>query len=72
MTRSSHGIFGVTFVVGILASFALGAVLTPPDPFTQVRYAAGAVPIALLVAYLLAYRGGYEYLRGSTFGGRDA
>lgn len=43
-------------VVLLLVSFLLGAILTPPDPFSQVYYAVGAVPIVLVTAYVLAYR----------------
>jgi predicted acyltransferase len=43
-------------VVLLLVSFLLGAILTPPDPFSQVYYITGAVPIVLVTAYVLAYR----------------
>jgi len=40
----------------LLVALVLGAVLTPPDPFAQVYYATGAVPVALVTAYVLVYR----------------
>lgn len=63
MARSDHATFVLSLVGSITILFALGAVLTPPDPFTQLRFVAASLPIALVAAYLLAYRGGYETLQ---------
>ncbi|MXR51691.1 hypothetical protein GRX03_08760 [Halovenus sp. WSH3] len=40
----------------LLVAFALGAVLTPPNPTTQLSFAAGAIPVVFATAYVLASR----------------
>lgn len=40
----------------VVVAFVQGSILTPPDPFTQLRYALGALPIVLVAAYVLTYR----------------
>jgi cell division protein FtsW (lipid II flippase) len=47
------GTGSITFLV----AFVSGAVLSPPDPFTQLLYTALSVPVGLLVGYLLVWRG---------------
>lgn len=63
MTDSNHSTFANTIVGGALLLFLLAAVLGPPDPFTQLYAVAAGLPVVLLAAYLLAYRGGYETLQ---------
>jgi len=43
-------------LVLIAVTFMLGAMLTPPDPLTQIYYAVGAIPISFVAAYVLVYR----------------
>ena len=45
-----------------LVTAVAGAALAPPDPVTHLRWLAAGVGLALPVAYVLAYRGGYETL----------
>ncbi|WP_336327534.1 DUF7534 family protein [Halovenus sp. HT40] len=40
----------------VVVAFVLGSTMTPPDPYTQLVYATGAVPIVLVAAYVLVYR----------------
>lgn len=70
MTRSPHTTFVATLALAILVTFVVGAVATPPDPFTQLLFTAAALPVVLLLSYLLAYRGGYDYVDGLLNGGR--
>lgn len=39
-----------------MVGFVLGAVFGSPDPFTQVWIAAGVIPFAAVIAYLVVYR----------------
>ena len=50
--------------VGVLlvAAFVAGALLSPPDPFTQLLYVGPAAALSVLVAVLLTAGGGYERL----------
>ena len=50
----------------VTAGFAVAAVATPPDPYSQLRALAVLLPVALVGAYLLAYRGGYDRLKRAT------
>lgn len=50
--------------LGFLLSFLAGAVLSPPDPFSQLLWFAGSAPLGVLVGYLLVWRRGYSKLRG--------
>jgi Sec-independent protein secretion pathway component TatC len=45
------------------AAFVLVALLTPPDPFTQLFVAGPLLLAAVPVAWWLAYRDGHERLR---------
>jgi len=46
--------FGAVAGVLVLVVFVAGAVLTPPDPYSQLRFAVPGVAAALLVALLVA------------------
>lgn len=62
MTLSTRTRFAVTalFALGLVAP--LTALLTPPDPFTQLL-AAGVLSVAATaLAYMLSYGGGYRIL----------
>jgi Sec-independent protein secretion pathway component TatC len=55
--------FVVTILVALFVIFPLSALLTPPDPFTQLIVAGVLMLVALAVAYYLSYGGGYESIR---------
>ncbi len=62
MTRSRWRSFRETFFVLLLVVvYPIPAILAPPDPFTQIRYAAGSLVAALAVAVALVY--GLDYYR---------
>lgn len=63
MPHSPRAEFAWTLLGGTFLLFVLGAVLAPPDPFTQVLFVLAGLPVALLGSYLLAYRGGYAVIR---------
>lgn len=52
-----------TGTVVFLIAFTGGAVLSPPDPFTQLWYAALSLPVGLLAGYLLVWRGEWSLRR---------
>jgi len=55
------------FLLATLAAFVLvfvaGTLLTPPDPFTQLRALGVGLLLAFLAAYWLVYRRGWRRLR---------
>lgn len=56
-----------SYVVGFLFAFVSGAMLSPPDPFSQLLWFVGALPVGLIVGYLLVWQNGWRKLRsGST------
>lgn len=58
-----------TWVTASLASFVVGTVVSPPDPFSQIIYWGVALLVTLPIAYVLVYQGGYDRLTGGP-GGR--
>lgn len=62
---SDHRAFLVDLVVLWAVVFVLGAILAPPDPFTQLFTVGPFLLLAVPVAWWLAYRDGYERLRGA-------
>ena len=62
MSPRLHPKFLPTLAVLLVVTFAAGALLSPPDPFTQLLYAALGVVLSALVAVLLTYGGGFEWL----------
>lgn len=62
MIHSSLSRFVVTVLVALMLSFVLAALLSPPDPFSQLTITGLLMVIALPLAYYLSYRGGYESL----------
>jgi sec-independent protein translocase protein TatC len=41
----------MTWTAAGVTAFGLGAVVSPPDPFTQIRYFLGLFPVCLVLAY---------------------
>lgn len=56
MARSSRVRFGIVWATVVMAGFALGAVLGPPDVFVQAAIGLGVIPFGVLLAYLVVYR----------------
>ncbi|SDJ30272.1 hypothetical protein SAMN05216226_10242 [Halovenus aranensis] len=54
-----------TWASASLGAFLLAAVLTPPDPFSQIRVMLIVFLVFLPGAYLLVYRGKYRMLQQS-------
>ena len=63
MDDSPVGTFLKTAALTVFVALALGAMVTPPDPFTLLYTLAILVPVAFLVAYVLTYGGGFALLR---------
>jgi Flp pilus assembly protein TadB len=53
------------FLIGtavlMIGAFIVGAVVSPPDPFTQVAVTTVFLPVVLVGSYALAYRRGFEW-----------
>jgi Sec-independent protein secretion pathway component TatC len=45
-----------------MASFTFSAIVTPPDPFSQLRINGMLLPVVLVGSYVLAYRVGVEWI----------
>lgn len=60
MTPRLHPEFLPTLAVLLVVTFVAGALLSPPDPFTQLLYAGPGVVLSVLVAALLTYGGGFD------------
>lgn len=54
--------FTVSIVLALAIVYPLGAVLTPPDPVSQLLAVGLLMGVAVPVAYGLSYQGGYEAL----------
>lgn len=61
MTAENFRQFLVTVFVLAVAALVLAAVVTPPDPFSQIRALGVLFPVALVCAYLLTYRAGLTW-----------
>ena len=70
MSPRLHPEFLPTVGVLLIVTFLAGAYLSPPDPFSQLLYAAPGAFLSVLVATLLTYGGGYDRL-GVAPSGRD-
>ena len=70
MSPRLHPEFLPTVLVLLVVTFAAGALLSPPDPFSQLLYAAPGAVLSGLVAALLTYGGGFDRL-GWSPSGRD-
>jgi Sec-independent protein secretion pathway component TatC len=55
--------FLLTILVSNMIAFMIGAIVSPPDPFTQFYYYLPLVPVTVVVSYLLVYRGGFDYIK---------
>lgn len=60
MSDSRFARFVITVVVASIVIVFLSAILTPPDPFTQLLTVGLLVVITLPIAYYLSYKGGFE------------
>ena len=56
MGSTTFGDFLGMALVLVVVGFLVSAVLTPPDPFTQLLVLAALLPVVLVVAYVLTYR----------------
>lgn len=52
-----------TLLGAVFGAFVLGPLVTPPDPFSQLRALPALTLAALPLSYLLVYRGGWARLR---------
>jgi len=43
-------------------AFVVSAVVSPPDPYTQLAFIAVLFPVAVVGSYVLAYRRGFEWI----------
>lgn len=64
MLESSMARFALTLFVALVVAFTVAAIVSPPDPYSQLIVAGVLMAIALPVAYYLSYRGGYDSIRG--------
>lgn len=62
MFDSRRARFTVSIIAALGIVYVLGAVLTPPDPASQLLVAGLLMGVAVSLAYVLSYRGGYEAL----------
>ena len=62
MRSDEFGQFLVSIVVLAMASFTFSAIVTPPDPFSQLRINGLLLPVVLVGSYVLAYRVGVEWI----------
>ncbi|MFB6108939.1 MAG: hypothetical protein ABEJ82_08905 [Haloplanus sp.] len=60
---SPHVRFAVALVVVTAFLQVLAVLLLPPDPYSQLFFFAPIFGFGFLVAYWLAYRGGFDRLR---------
>ena len=58
--------FSKTTLVLWAVALVVAGLISPPDPFTLLVYAAPLVLPAPGLAYVLVYRGGFDYLRKRT------
>lgn len=70
MSPRLHPEFLPTLGVLLVVAFLAGARPSPPDPFSQLLYAGPGVALAVIVAALLTYGGGYDRV-GISPSGRD-
>ncbi|WP_424003265.1 hypothetical protein ACOZ4I_03990 [Haloarcula salina] len=66
MALSIRTQFAVTALVALAFVLPLSAVLTPPDPYTQLLAAGVLTAAAMTLAYALSYGGGYRALSSLT------
>ena len=56
MGSNTFGDFLGMALVLVVVGFVVSAMLTPPDPFTQLLVLAALLPAVLVVSYVLTYR----------------
>ena len=62
MRSDEFGQFLVSIVVLAMASFTFSAIVTPPDPFSQLLINGMLLPVVVVGSYVLAYRVGVEWV----------
>jgi O-antigen/teichoic acid export membrane protein len=62
MPSSEFGQFLLSVVLLFVTVFVLVAIVTPPDPSTQVLFWGVSVPVVLVASYVLSYRRGFEWV----------
>ncbi|WP_435346019.1 DUF7534 family protein [Haloarchaeobius sp. HRN-SO-5] len=60
MLNSPFDRFVVTVVVASMVMLLLSAILTPPDPISQLLTLGVLLIVTLPIAYHLSYRGGFK------------
>ena len=65
MDTAALGRFLLILLVANGIGFVIAAVVSPPDPFTQLVYYAPVVPITVIVAYVLVYKGGFDRIEAA-------
>lgn len=55
MGSTTFGDFLVMALALVVVGFFVGALLTPPDPFTQLLVLAALLPVVPVLAYVLTY-----------------
>lgn len=66
MDQSRWTRFLVTNVLLVSVGFAVGTMLLPPDPLTQLPVTVAVVLLAIPISYWLVYEGGLARLRGEV------
>jgi len=65
MDTAALGKFLLTLLVANGIGFVVAAVISPPDPFTQLVYYLPVIPITVVVAYVLVYKGGFDRIEAA-------
>lgn len=63
MDYTRLGKFLLTLLVSNMIAFMIGAIVSPPDPFSQFYYYLPLAPVTVVVSYLLVYRDGFDYIK---------
>ena len=65
MDTAALGRFLLVLLVANGIGFVIAAVVSPPDPFTQLSYYLPMFPITVVVAYVLVYKGGFDRINAA-------
>ncbi|ELY90522.1 hypothetical protein C483_10696 [Natrialba hulunbeirensis JCM 10989] len=63
---ASHDHFARTLALLCALAIGIASIVSPPDPFTLVRYAAPLLVVAVVLSVILTYGGGLESVRNET------
>ncbi|WP_425607509.1 DUF7534 family protein [Natrinema zhouii] len=63
MDYTAFGELLLTLFIANMLAFMLVAIVSPPDPFTQIFYYLPLAPVMVVISYLLVYRGGFNYIK---------